>query len=73
MGGDMAENNLRLARTLRRMSQHALSKRTGILQTRISMFENEYAVPKPLELKKLARALGIEDPQELWSQTSVEG
>jgi transcriptional regulator with XRE-family HTH domain len=69
----MVENNLRLARTLRRMSQHALAKKTGILQTRISLFENEYVAPKPIELKKLAKALGIEDPQELWSQTTTEG
>ena len=69
----MAENNIRLARTLRRMSQHALAKKTGIPQTRVSLFECEYATPKPIELKKLAKALGIEDPQELWSQTTVEG
>jgi transcriptional regulator with XRE-family HTH domain len=55
------------------MPQHALAKKTGIPQTRISLFECEYAVPKPLELKRMAKALGIEDPQELWNETPAEG
>jgi transcriptional regulator with XRE-family HTH domain len=67
------KNNIRLARTLRRMSQYELARKTGIFQTRISLFENEYATPKPEELKKMSLALGITDPQELWSSTPVEG
>jgi transcriptional regulator with XRE-family HTH domain len=67
------KNNIRLARTLRRMPQYALAKETGIKQPRISMIENDFAIPKPEELKKMAKALGIDDPQELWNQTSAEG
>jgi transcriptional regulator with XRE-family HTH domain len=67
------KNNIRLARTLRRMTQYELARKTGIFQASISLFENGYRAPKPLELQKMAKALGIEDPQELWSQTSAEG
>jgi transcriptional regulator with XRE-family HTH domain len=67
------ENNIRLARTLRRMSQYELARRTGLVQARLSLLENGYSSPKLVELKAMALALGVDDFSELWSQKRVEG
>jgi transcriptional regulator with XRE-family HTH domain len=67
------ENNIRLARTLLRMSQYELARQTGIDQARISLVENGYSTPKLVELKAMALALGVDDLSELWSQTATEG
>ena len=50
--------HLKLLRTIRGFSQLDLMMKTGIFQSRISLFENGYTVLKPEEKAKLAKALG---------------
>ena len=50
--------HLKLLRTIRGFSQYDLTMKTGIHQSRISLFENGYTDLKPEERTKLAKALG---------------
>lgn len=52
-------NRLREIRVIPRISQYVLSLKTGIPQSKISLFENNLLKPKMKEKKKLARALGV--------------
>ena len=49
---------LKLLRAVRGFSQYDLTLKTGIHQSRISLFENGYTDLKPEERSKLAKALG---------------
>lgn len=55
--------NLKTARFHQNISQWELSRRTGIRQSDISLFENGYKAPKDEEKEKIADALNcsIED------------
>jgi transcriptional regulator with XRE-family HTH domain len=48
---------LRLKRLQKRLSQWDLSKMTGIHQSRISLIERNYVIPRHDEVMKLAAAL----------------
>lgn len=56
---------LRLARLEKGLSQWEVSKRTGISQTMISLYEREYVVPNELYKAKLAK-LYDKKVAELW-------
>ena len=56
--------DLRTARFFNDMSQIDLGLHVGMTQTKISLIERGYCVPRKYEIKKLARALGIR-PEEL--------
>jgi len=53
-------DNIRIKRTIKRISQWDLAKKTGIPQSRISLIENCYVTPKKEELEKLAKCLEVE-------------
>ena len=50
-------NQLKKIRTLKEMSQFDLRIATGIHQSRISLMENDYVVPRDDEKKKIAKVL----------------
>lgn len=50
---------LRDVRVLKRMTQCELEARTGVFASRLSLLERGYAMPKPEEKKRLAKALGL--------------
>lgn len=53
--------HLKVLRVIRGFSQLDLMLKTGIPQSRISLFENGYADLKPEERAKLAKALGCNE------------
>lgn len=61
-------NRLREVRVLARVSQYVLSNKTGIAQSKISLIENGLVQPKEDEKLKLARALDVGDPKELFPE-----
>ena len=50
---------LREARFRKGLNQYDISLKTGIPQSKISLFENHYLTPKPEEAQKIARALRL--------------
>jgi transcriptional regulator with XRE-family HTH domain len=58
-------NPLRLARLEKGLSQWQVSRETGISQSTISLYEQEYREPKPEHKEALARLYGKE-VEELW-------
>jgi putative transcriptional regulator len=52
---------IRVWRVIKRVSQYELSNMTGIAQSKISLFENGHAYPKLEELKRIAKALGVNE------------
>ena len=52
--------DIRLQRVQRRISQWELAKRTGISQSRISLFENGYIELKDEEVDRIMDALTVE-------------
>lgn len=52
--------HLKVLRVIRGFSQLDLMLKTGIHQSRISLFENGYTDLKPEERTKLAKALGCD-------------
>lgn len=51
--------NLKKARSILGVSQWQLEMRSGVHQSRISLFENGLKAPKEMEKVKLAAALGL--------------
>ena len=51
--------DLRTARAMRQMTQWTLALKTGIHQSRLSLFENGYVTPKDDEKTKIAKALKV--------------
>ena len=62
--------HLKVLRTIRGFSQLDLMLKTGIQQSRISLFENGYTALKPEERSKLAKALGCkgDDIENGWKE-----
>jgi transcriptional regulator with XRE-family HTH domain len=63
--------NIRTFRVLRKMSQWELAQTTGIVQSKISLFERGYIRPSFEELKRLAEALNV-DTEKLIIPISIE-
>ena len=53
-------NRLREIRAIKRIRQFDLTIKTGIPQSRLSFIENELVIPKENEMKRLAKALGLQ-------------
>jgi transcriptional regulator with XRE-family HTH domain len=53
------KSKLRITRVIRGLNQKDLEKRTGIIQSRISLIEHGYLEPNE-ERKKLAKALRVQ-------------
>lgn len=51
----------------RRISQFALSMKSGVHPSRISLIENDLAVPTANERKKISEALGM-SPKEIFGE-----
>jgi transcriptional regulator with XRE-family HTH domain len=64
-------NSLKLARLGKGLSQWQVSRETGISQSTISLYEQEYREPKPAHKEALAKLYGKE-VEELWGETSNE-
>lgn len=67
--GIQMENRLRVIRAEKRITQFQLRLQTGINATKISFIENGLVEPRPDEMRKLARSLGV-NPQELFVEES---
>ena len=64
----MVENNLRIKRNLRRITQFDIRLKTGIHQSKISLIENGYYPPTIEEKKKIAKVFNCK-PDELFPMT----
>jgi transcriptional regulator with XRE-family HTH domain len=62
-------NNVRLIRESRGLSQEELSQLSGISQNSISRIENGIRKPRRGTLEKLAKALEVEDPDVLMTDS----
>lgn len=51
--------SIRIERLKQRISQWDMANKTGILQSRISLIENNHVIPKENELKQISKALEI--------------
>jgi transcriptional regulator with XRE-family HTH domain len=58
-------NYLKQIRFNKRLTQFELAILTGVHQSRISLFENSWAEPRPDEREGLAKAMGVK-PGEIW-------
>ncbi len=52
-------NQLKVVRASHRMTQFRLGLKAGILQSRLSLIENDLIDPREDEKEKLAKALGV--------------
>ena len=52
-------NQLRVIRAGKRLTQFQLGLMTGILQSRLSLIENDLISPREDERKRIAKALGM--------------
>ena len=64
-------NQLRIIRAQKRVTQFQLRLQTGINATKISFIENGLIEPRPEEIKKLSKALGV-SPQEIFPVQTQE-
>ncbi len=62
---DVHMNRLREMRAIKRVTQFQLRLQTGINATKISFIENDLVEPRPDEIKRLSRALGV-NPGDLF-------
>jgi len=58
-------NRLKEIRFFKMINQHKLALMAEVHQSRISLIENDLIEPRPDELKKLSKALGV-TPQDLF-------
>lgn len=58
-------NKLKEARFFKQVTQFQLRLKTGIHQSKLSLFENDLIAPREDEIKKLSRALGVK-PEDLF-------
>jgi transcriptional regulator with XRE-family HTH domain len=52
-------NRLRVIRAEKRVSQHAVAKALKCSQSRVSLIENDFAVPTKSDIKRLVKLLGV--------------
>ena len=64
--------HLKVLRVIRGFSQLDLMLKTGIHQSRISLFENGYADLKPEERAKLAKVLGCKG-EDIENSRAIKG
>jgi len=62
---------IKFARLEKKLTQFAVSKRTGISQTRLCYFERGLMVPADKEIVRLSRVLGV-PAEELFESMSVQ-
>jgi transcriptional regulator with XRE-family HTH domain len=58
--------DLRRVRFEKRISQHSLSKDSGVHQSRISLIENGLHTPKPEEIEAICQVLEIPPTRITW-------
>jgi len=56
-------NKIKRRRLELELNQHDVAKLSGISQTKISLFENDYRKPSPKEKNKLAKVLNVDVPE----------
>ncbi len=61
---------IKRVREARGWSRAELARRANLNATTVSLIENGRLLPYPLQLEKLARALGVE-PQDLQGETAM--
>lgn len=64
-------NQLKVIRAGKRLSQFQLGLMTGLLQSRLSLIENDLILPQSEEKQKIGKALGVR-PEEIWGQENQE-
>jgi len=60
--------NLAEARFRKGLTQWDLKVKTGINQTKISLIERNYVVPRKEEKERLANALGVKAEEIVWPE-----
>ena len=60
-------NRLRVIRAEKKVTQFKLSVATGIIQSRLSLMENDLINPGPEEKQVISNVLGVR-PEEIWTE-----
>ena len=60
-------NRLREVRVIKRITQFQLALMTGLYASKISLIENGFVEPSADEMRKIAKALGVQ-AAEIWSE-----
>lgn len=53
----MGNTTLRIERMIRRISQYTIAKETGMVQSRLSIIENEFVIPTEEEKRRIVESL----------------